>query len=619
MITFIIKSSISLIVLFGLYWFLLRQEKLFVFNRVFLIFSVIFSLSLPFISIPVDIQELEPQVNLLTTISNAIPIYNSEQNTLISPAQSSSGMYLLSASAPEGISYTQILIMIYILGIFLLSVRFIRNIFSLFRHMRISEKITYSGYRLVLTKNQINPFCFFNTIFVSKQDYLSNNIAEELLSHEVEHIKQSHTIDVIFIELIKIVYWFNPIFILYSRAIRVNHEYLADNAVTRGSSDIKSYAEKLISYIGTKRNIPLTSGLNPSLTRKRLLMLTKSRSGLINYGTRIFITLTLFAVLVMVLSFTPSYSQVVKHQQETGGLNNFNQKHEEKTNNDGIEITIKGRTTEIKGDDSDKKVTYNASGEIKLDTINQIIVLTDNATIIYNEITIKADSIAFNKRKNQIYATGRRNSSGSINNNPIFKEGSREIEADEITYNLITRKAVATNIKAHVNTKPKDTASINMESIHTRVDKFTSETSNTTERPELFPIKKGEYSDISRTFGEKRIKLNSKTDTVIFHYGIDINAKAGIDVFATAGGNVINASWENGDNWDYGRLIVIDHGDGCQSLYSHLNDFTVKIGDIVKKGQIIGHVGSSGISTGAHLHFEIRLNGERVDPLTYLK
>jgi bla regulator protein blaR1 len=323
MIAYIIKSSVSLLVMFGIYWFLLRQEKLFIFNRVFLIFSIIFSLALPFISIPVNIRNNEPQGKILTTLNSAIPSYSSEQNPSSNLTyQSYNETEPLPAQVSDGINHTQILLLIYITGVILLMVRFVRNIFLIYRQMHISEKIFYSGQKLVLTNNQINPFCFFNIIFVSKQDYLNNVIAEELLTHELEHIRQSHSIDVIFIELIKIIYWFNPILLLYSRAIRTNHEYLADNGVIRSSSDIKDYADKLINYISCKRNVPLTSGFNPTMTRKRLIMLTKSRSGMINYGARIFVTLILAAALLLILSFKPSYSQpvkdAVKQQQESG-------------------------------------------------------------------------------------------------------------------------------------------------------------------------------------------------------------------------------------------------------------------------------------------------------------
>lgn len=316
MIIYILKSSLSLIVMFGLYWLMLRREKLFIFNRIFLIFSILFSLSIPFISIPIGIQNNEPQGNILTTLNSAIPSYSSEQNPSGNLTyQSFNETEPLLAPVSGGINYSQVLLLLYITGVVLLLVRFVRNIFFIYRQMQMSEKITYSGKMLVLTSHQINPFCFFNTIFVSKRDYLNNDIAEELLTHELEHIRQSHSIDIIFIEIVKIIYWFNPILILYSRAIRVNHEYLADNGVIQGSSDIKDYADKLINYISCKRNVPLTSGFNPSLTRKRLIMLTKSRSRMINYGARIFITLNLAAALLLVLSFTPSYSNPITIDQ----------------------------------------------------------------------------------------------------------------------------------------------------------------------------------------------------------------------------------------------------------------------------------------------------------------
>lgn len=296
--------------MFGLYWFLLRREKLFIFNRVFLIFSILFSLSVPFISIPLSIKNHQSRESIITNLNSALPLYSSGQNTLSSTAYpASTTKDPLPAALSERINYSQFLIILYFAGVLILLVRFIRNIFFIYRQMKISEKITWSGQELFLTTNQINPFCFFNTIFVSKHDYLNNNIAEELISHEIEHIRQSHSIDVIFIELIKIIYWFNPVLILYSKAIRVNHEYLADNGVIKGSADVKDYAEKLISFISCKLNVPLTSGFNPSLTRKRLIMLAKSRTGGINYGVRIFLTFILASGTFLAVSIKPSYSQ----------------------------------------------------------------------------------------------------------------------------------------------------------------------------------------------------------------------------------------------------------------------------------------------------------------------
>jgi murein DD-endopeptidase MepM/ murein hydrolase activator NlpD len=99
------------------------------------------------------------------------------------------------------------------------------------------------------------------------------------------------------------------------------------------------------------------------------------------------------------------------------------------------------------------------------------------------------------------------------------------------------------------------------------------------------------------------------------HQGIDIDAAAGAPVGASAPGTVITAGYNAGG---YGNVVVIDHGDGFSSLYAHLSEIDVAVGDEVDPGQLVGAVGCTGTCSGDHLHFEIRINGEAVDPLDYL-
>ena len=97
------------------------------------------------------------------------------------------------------------------------------------------------------------------------------------------------------------------------------------------------------------------------------------------------------------------------------------------------------------------------------------------------------------------------------------------------------------------------------------------------------------------------------------HEGIDIGAGYGAPIVAAASGTVIYAGWMGG----YGNLVIIDHGGGIATAYAHQSSFAVG-GGPVSQGQVIGYVGSTGNSTGAHLHFEVRVNGSAVDPLGYL-
>ncbi|WP_298243833.1 peptidoglycan DD-metalloendopeptidase family protein [uncultured Bradyrhizobium sp.] len=99
------------------------------------------------------------------------------------------------------------------------------------------------------------------------------------------------------------------------------------------------------------------------------------------------------------------------------------------------------------------------------------------------------------------------------------------------------------------------------------------------------------------------------------HTGLDFRAATGDPVRVTAYGKVVSAGWSGG----YGRMVEVDHGNGLSTRYGHLSEINVKVGEIVKIGQVVGLVGSTGRSTGPHLHYETRIEGEAVDPQKFLR
>jgi len=118
---------------------------------------------------------------------------------------------------------------------------------------------------------------------------------------------------------------------------------------------------------------------------------------------------------------------------------------------------------------------------------------------------------------------------------------------------------------------------------------------------------------ISSDFGRR---LDPFTGSLAVHQGVDFNTgKIGENVFAVAAGVISYAGWQEG----YGQLVRIDHGNGYETLYGHDSKLLVKEGDVVKKGQVIALSGTTGRSTGPHVHFEVHKNGRVVDPASYIQ
>ena len=113
-------------------------------------------------------------------------------------------------------------------------------------------------------------------------------------------------------------------------------------------------------------------------------------------------------------------------------------------------------------------------------------------------------------------------------------------------------------------------------------------------------------------------RMGSRQDPVSggddFHAGLDIAGEKGQPIYATAAGRISEASYQSG----YGNLVVVDHGFGLETKYGHLSSFTVKPGQSVKRGDVIGRLGATGRATGYHLHYEVRANGRLLNPLQLL-
>lgn len=195
------------------------------------------------------------------------------------------------------------LFLLYAIITALLLVKFCFNLYSLLSGRLVLDRVLYNGEKLALVDIKISPFSFLRTIYINRETFDNGKIDHELVLHESGHVSQLHSLDIIFLELAQVFYWFNPFVFLFKKLIKVNHEYLADEFVVKSGSSNIDYSNKLINYTSLGKTLNLASAFNYSLIKNRLIMLSK-------YGQKrpIFYRLSLFASIIVTLFITTAFS-----------------------------------------------------------------------------------------------------------------------------------------------------------------------------------------------------------------------------------------------------------------------------------------------------------------------
>ena len=257
MIIYLIKSSLCLSAFLLIYYFVFEREKMHTFKRFYLLVSLVFSFVLPLISF-----EFKGE-NAIVSASNNI------QSVVLPTLEISTKTNYLPT----------ILLSIYGFITLLFAIRFFRNLYTILVAKKNADIIYVEDAELALVNDAILAYTFGSTIFINKQSYDSKLIETELFTHELTHVRQKHTLDVLLIEVLKTVFWFNPLLILYKKAIQLNHEFLGDEKVIHSHANISTYQNLLLSKSMQHTNFYLTSNLTSFLkTKKRFIMMTKTTS-----------------------------------------------------------------------------------------------------------------------------------------------------------------------------------------------------------------------------------------------------------------------------------------------------------------------------------------------------
>lgn len=242
------------------YHLLLEKEKMHRFNRFYLLGSLVLAFVIPAFTLDFSFDILKP-------VSVILPGSNSYRN--LGTMTSSEGSW-------ANFDLSKFLWPAYALIATVLFFRLVKNLISIFRRIPENDTIPYKDSKIVLISEQMTPHSFLDYIFIHRETYQQGQIEEEILLHELTHVSQKHSLDVLFIELLQTLFWFNPFFIFYKRAIRLNHEFLADEAVIRMYDNAYAYQHLLLGKVNQLNSAALSSQINFSLTKKRLIMMVKT-------------------------------------------------------------------------------------------------------------------------------------------------------------------------------------------------------------------------------------------------------------------------------------------------------------------------------------------------------
>lgn len=296
--SYLLNSGICLLILLLIYRLFLQKESMYQFNRFFLLFSIVVSFLIPLITVEVTIEKAVSAI--LDPINPKLPIEYQNYQTTDTPTQSDFDWRFLG----WGIYF-------FVSGILLY--RFFRNIKLILEKVKNNEIVDYNGYKLVLVQEDVLPFSFLTYIFLSKAAFQNGKITESILQHESTHVREWHSLDNIFIEFLLVFMWFHPGLYWSRSAIKLNHEFIADEAALRVTT-VHSYKLLLVSMILPNQSPVLASNLKFSFTKRRLDMMNK-KTMLSTKLIKAVALIPVLAVLIFVFSEkVPAQDQITNKQ-----------------------------------------------------------------------------------------------------------------------------------------------------------------------------------------------------------------------------------------------------------------------------------------------------------------
>lgn len=260
--TFLLKASTGMALFYSVYWLFLRKETFYTANRWFLLAALFTSVLIPAFPLQYTVLVDQPETVNFKTIADTfknIPAFTSHE------------------TQPESFNWQHLVWLIYLAGVAVFFFRLLFQTISLVWLILKSEPKFIADIRIVENKKYSLPFSFFNTVFINTEFYTQESLPE-ILAHEKVHIREKHWFDLLFTELLTVIFWFNPFIWFFERSIKQNHEYLADKGVLAQGHSVGRYQALLINQLMGMQIIGITNNLNFALNTNRLKMMTKKKT-----------------------------------------------------------------------------------------------------------------------------------------------------------------------------------------------------------------------------------------------------------------------------------------------------------------------------------------------------
>lgn len=277
--TYFWQVNVAWLLLYAVYWAFLRRDTFFRWNRFYLLAATLFAVVFPFLPVPTPFQDAVPKDEVL--------LFFGDEQQEVALTQ------VVKVEVQTLFTWENVLLSIYIIGAFILFIRLIINLFKIFKlvfpFLRIfTQKATIpstqtiqrqENYFIINTKPETPIFSFLNILFWNENTGISEDEKAKILAHELVHIRQWHSLDVLFMELMTIVFWCNPIAWAYRKSLQAVHEYLADAKVLEMETSKTDYANLLVSQFLHTRTFYLTNHFfNKSLLKNRIMMMYQKKS-----------------------------------------------------------------------------------------------------------------------------------------------------------------------------------------------------------------------------------------------------------------------------------------------------------------------------------------------------